>query len=219
MGLLEQGHKPPFDIPDGWWQDAATRRTLLYRRYKPPCEIQDEWWREPSNWARVGLINQGYKPPFELPDEWWQEKATRDALLGQGYKPSFDLPDNWWQDEATRRVLRQSGYPPPDPSSAEQTSGKGGDGDKDEEGVLNVQKVDTEQPAFRQDKDILSEESFSIAPSPSVGASHSPPIATLSNFPLHIPPAAPAHPTAIPVQTAGRRRHGFRDSLKNIFRR
>ena len=108
MALFTLGHRPPFEIPVDWWEDANTRNDLL---------------------------DHEYKPPFDTPEGWWDDEYTRHALLSQGFSPSFDIPDDWWGDKRTRRVLRRRGYPPPAPYSTEDTASEGEDVESTEQPV------------------------------------------------------------------------------------
>jgi len=67
-----------------------TRHPLLLNGYKPPYEIPEEWWQHTN--TRNTLLDTGYKPTFNIPTEWWQNRTTAPTLLRNGYLLHDPIP-------------------------------------------------------------------------------------------------------------------------------
>lgn len=164
--------------------------------------------------TRILLLYRGYKPPFDIPDEWWHDEWTRAGLLIQGYQPPFDIPKEWWDDILTRPGLLDGGYEPPfdtipeewwdDTWTRQSLRHRGYPPPHPYSAEESTsQETDTDQHMSQQDQPFAGGETLSTAASPSVAL---PPLQ----------PVVPAQPATI---HAGRRRRGFWDSLKKVFRR
>ena len=176
---------------------------------------------------RGRLLRFGYKPLFDIPEEWWKDRSTRHALLKERIGPPSKKPGKLTKVREIRRVLRLGhgleDRTPLDPYSSEECASESEF--EPDPSVENTPEEDLDEEPSTSKPQPLEDELLpgadSLLEAVASPQDSLPPqlVVTVSDTQVGVTENGQDVSSAGATVAGHGRRRGFRNSIKNMFRR